>query len=339
MTADDAHSPPPELLRPLLLTPRFVRRVWGGGELPALLGREPPRDVPGDDPVGEAWLADGPNVVASGPLAGATVAELADRHGAHLLGAAPVARYGRRLSLLVKLLDAADDLSVQVHPDDAYALAHESGSGHLGKTEAWYVLRAAPCAAVLRGFARDVTADEVRAAAADGTLAGLLRRLPVRPGDVVVNPAGTVHAVGAGLLLYEVQQSSDLTYRLFDHGRVDASGRPRDLHLDAALAVADLGEAPASLPRPPRARPGRWRRLVERPEFVLDAVELRPGAPAAGATVPSSCQLLTVVTGSASLAAGGEELHLPTGATALLPAALGRYQLSGEGEVLSAHVE
>src|SRR5690606_6241140 len=328
----------PVLRRPLPLRPRFVRRVWGGGALPDLLGSGDPADEPGADPVGEAWLADGPSVVASGPLAGATVAELAARHGADLLGTVPVARYGRRLSLLVKLLDASAGLSVQVHPDDAYALEHEAASGHLGKTEAWYVLRSAPGAAVLRGFARDVTPDEVRAAAEDGTLTRLLRRVPVRKGDVVVNPAGTVHAVGAGLLLYEVQQSSDLTCRLFDYGRVDASGEPRELHLDHALAVADMAAAPPSLPRPPAASPGRWRRLVERPEFVLDAVLLRPGADAAGATSPASCQVLTAVSGTATLAAGGEVLRLATGGTALLPAALGSYELSGDGEVLRAAV-
>ncbi len=338
-TPDVAGAGTAGTLLPLLLRPRFVRRVWGGGALPALMGEEALDAAAGEDPVGEAWLADGASVVALGPLAGATVADLADRHGAELLGTLTVDRYGPRMALLVKLLDAAEDLSVQVHPDDAYALAREADTGHLGKTEAWYVLRAAPGAAVLRGFTRDVSRDEVRAAAEDGTLPALMRRVPVRPGDVVVNPAGTVHAVGAGLLLYEVQQSSDLTYRLFDYGRVDASGRPRELHLDKGLDVAHLSAAPAELPRPPEAEPGRWRRLVARPEFVLDAVLVRPGAGAAGATTPASCHVLTVAEGTARLRAHGQVLELPTGATALLPAALGAYELSGDGEVLRAAVE
>lgn len=328
----------PDALRlPLRLAPRLVPRVWGGGRLPALHGVawEAPA---GSDPVGESWLADGASVVAGSPFEGATVAELAERYGRDLLGEASTARYGRRLALLVKLLDAADDLSVQVHPDDEYALTHEAGTGHLGKAEAWYVLRAAPGAAVLRGFARDVTAAEVRAAALDGTLPDLLRRVPVGPGDVVVNPPGTVHAVGAGLLLYEVQQSSDITYRLFDYGRVDAAGRRRELHLDKALEVADLAASPATLEPAPARVPGAWRRLVTRPEFVLDAALLAPGAGVAGETTAASCEVLTVVEGAAELSAGGEALALGTGDTVLLPAALGRYALAGEGEVLRAAV-
>lgn len=324
---------------PLPLRPRLVRRVWGGGALRSLLGEDGVDVDPGAGPFGEAWLADGASVVARGPLAGSTVAELAERWGEELVGTLTVARYGRRLALLVKLLDAADDLSVQVHPDDDYALRREAATGHLGKTEAWYVLRAEPRAYVLRGFVRPVTREEVRAAALDGSLPELLQRVAVGPGDVVVNPAGTVHAVGKGLLLYEVQQSSDLTYRLFDYGRRDAAGRPRELHLDKALDVADLSAAPATLPRPPAPGPGRWRRLVARPEFVLDAVLLRPDADAAGATAPESCHLLTVVDGAARLFAGGEQLELTTGATALLPAAMGAYRLSGFGEVLRAAVE
>src|SRR5690606_33990075 len=147
-------------LGPLPLVSRHVPRLWGG----------------------ETWLADGSSHVSAGPHEGATVAELAQEYGAGLVGNTSYSRYGPRLALLVKFLAARDDLSVQVHPDDAYALEHEADSGHLGKTEAWYILAAGRDAHVLRGFVRDVTGGEVRKAAEDGSLVDLLQRVPVRPG-------------------------------------------------------------------------------------------------------------------------------------------------------------
>lgn len=301
-------------LGPLPLESRHVPRLWGG----------------------ETWLADGSSPVAAGPHEGATVAELAEEYGADLVGNTSYARYGPRLALLAKFLTAQDDLSVQVHPDDAYAQAHEAETGHLGKAEAWYILGAQQGAYVLRGFVRDVTAEEVRAAAEDGSLVDLLRRVEVRPGDVIVNPAGMVHAVCGGITLYEIQQSSDLTYRLFDYGRLDSMGARRELHLDKALDVADLSEAPATLPEPPSARPGEWRRLTARPEFVLDALRFRPGTRVTASTDVASCQIITTVTGEARLLGGGEVFTLGVSGTALLPASLGTYELEGEGEVLRA---
>ncbi len=299
----------------LLLEPHHVPRVWGS----------------------ETWLADGASRVAAGEYQGATVSELASEFGAALVGNESYARYGPRLALLVKILNAREDLSVQVHPDDAYALANEADTGHLGKTEAWYILAADRGAHVLRGFVRDVGPAEVLAAAEDGSLPGLLQRVPVVPGDVVVNPAGTVHAVCGGITLYEVQQSSDLTYRMFDYDRLDAEGARRELHLDKALDVADLRAAPATLEPAPVARAGSWRRLVSRPEFVLDAVLLAPDARVSGATDDRSCEILTVVSGEARLSTGGEDaLALSVGGTVLLPANLGTYVLEGDGEVLRA---
>ncbi|NLG09458.1 MAG: mannose-6-phosphate isomerase [Deinococcales bacterium] len=325
-------------LYPLRPEPRLHRRVWGGDRLPALHRGDPPRLGPEGEPVGESWLAGDDNVVLNGAHAGRTLAELARALGAALVGGAAVARYGARLPLLAKLLDAAADLSVQVHPDDAYALSEEAASGHLGKAEAWYVLAAEPGASVLWGFARDVSREEVACAAADGTLPALMNRVPVAPGTVVVNPAGTVHAVGAGVRLYEIQQASDLTYRLYDHGRRGADGRPRTLHLERGLAVADLRGA-AWAPPEPRVLGGGWQRLVARPEFVLDRAELA-GAAVAGRPDPASLQLVTLTRGRARLApaepeAAWEPLALAAGDTVLLPAGLaGGYLLEGSGEAL-----
>lgn len=343
------------VIAPLPVAPRFVRRVWGGDRLAGWVERagDDATEVSGPEgePVGECWLAGDDNRVRSGPFAGRTLGEAAGVLGARLVGSVPMARYGARVPLLAKLLDAATDLSVQVHPDDAYALRVERASGHLGKSEAWYVLDAAPDASVLWGFRQDVDAATVRRAVAAGTLPGLMHRVAVTPGDVVWNPAGTVHAIGAGVLAFEIQQASDLTYRLYDYGRLAADGRARELHLDRALAVADLRAATPDLPEP-RSLPSGWRRLVEAPEFVMDARTLT-GAAVVGRTSPDSLEIVVVLAGDAWLAAGaGTEgaalaaaadddpaaLRLGRGATVVLPAALGAYRLGGTGEVLRCAV-
>lgn len=336
-------SGPPEPY-PLLLAPVLHRRVWGGDWLETLYAGHGPtiQAGPEGDPMGESWLAGGASVVQNGAHAGRSVAELAEEMAADLVGEVAYARYWGRMPLLAKLLDAREALSVQVHPDDEYALRHESGSGHLGKSEAWYVLAAEPGAEVLWGFERSMTPAEVRAAVEDGSLPEAMQRVKVSRGSVVVNPAGTVHAVGAGIRLYEIQQESDLTYRLYDHGRVGADGRPRDLHLEESLAVADLSGRPFRA-EPPLPLPGGWERLVARPEFVLDRARLTGAETAFGSTDGASLQLLTLVSGAATLRpAGGAEwgsVDLRPGATVLLPAALpGAYELAGEGELLRAAV-
>lgn len=339
-------SAQPVGLYPLVLQPQLHRRVWGGTWLEAFHGHENavPRLGPAGEPLGESWLASGESVVLNGAHAGLTVAELAGQLGASLVGSLPFGRYGARMPLLAKLLDAATPLSVQVHPDDAYALAHEAASGHLGKTEAWYVLAAEPGAHVLWGFGRDLTPEEAHAAVGDGTLADLMQRVAVTSGSVIVNPAGTVHAVGAGVRLYEIQQESDLTYRLYDYGRVGANGQPRQLHVDKSLAVADLSGRPF-VEAPPQPQPSGWVRLVERPEFVLERALLHLENKVRGAATGASLQLLTLVSGSAVLrsaltTAKWPDVRLTPGVTVLLPAALaGGYELTGDGEVLRAYVE
>ena len=363
---------PHPVVAPLLLAPRFERRVWGGNRLGAWVARPdaPVPDVqdpdvqdpdvrapdvrapgvpapgvqapgvhgPAGEPIGECWLAGDDNRVIGGPYGGRALRDVVDALGEALVGSVAFGRYGARMPLLAKLLDAAADLSVQVHPDDAYALDHERASGHLGKSEAWYVLDAAPGAAVLWGFQRDVTAEEVREAVRSGTLPALMHRVAVRRGDVVVNPAGTVHAILAGVVAFEIQQASDLTYRLYDYGRVGADGRPRTLHLDKALAVARLEGARPDLPRPRDLGDG-WRRLVEAPEFTMDAATLDEGPEGGvGVTAPESLEILTLLGGTATLRTDAGETALASGSTVVLPAALGAYRVTGRGEVVRCAV-
>ncbi len=321
----------PAPLAPLLLEPDLRRRPWGGRHLAERWSAAAARREPGDEPFGEAWLAGPASRILGGPHAGRSLADLAGEHGAALVGDVPFARYGARMPLLVKLLDAAEPLSVQVHPDDAYAERVERASGDLGKTEAWWVLDAAPDAEALWGFRRPVTREEVARAVHDGTLVDLLRRLPARAGDVIVNLAGTVHALGAGLLVYEVQQASDLTYRLYDHGRVGADGRPRTLHVERALDVAHRGEhgAPAPAARP--IGPGRTE-LARTHAFVLERVE--------GAATPAwyvgtgSLEVLTHLGGAElDVRVGPVTVRLEPWATLVLPANAGAVDVDGAGVV------
>lgn len=237
--------------RPFLLKPAGKDYLWGGNRLNDDFSK-------GIDmvPLAETWECsthpDGPSTVASGEFAGMTLAEVLRLHPEYL-GTHPEAVGG--LPVLIKLIDAKQNLSIQVHPDDKYAAAHENGQR--GKAEFWYVLDATREAQLICGFSRDVDRAEVRRAAADGTLERLLQKVPVKKDDLFYIRPGTVHAFGAGVLAAEIQQSSDLTYRLYDYGRVDRQGNQRELHVEKALDVADLKGS--AVPRQPM-RVLRYRR-------------------------------------------------------------------------------
>ncbi len=321
-----------DLLYPMQLSRILSPRLWGGGRLLPFLGLPDPG---GAEPVGESWQVFGGNEVQNGRWAGRTLAEVAEVLEADLLGEESISSYGSRVPLLAKFVDAGSQLSIQVHPDDAFAAGREAASGHLGKEEAWLVLEAVPGARIVWGFDRKVGPDEVRKAVRCGTLEGLVREFEVAPGDVILNPPGTVHAVGAGIFLFEIQQSSDLTYRLYDFGRRDACGRLRALHLDRALEVATL--EPAGRPKvEARPRPDGWTELVQTPRLVL--LMRRVVGTVEVATRPESLELLTVTSGELRLEAGPHKLAIVRGGSAVLPARLGPYRLSGAGTVLRAGV-
>lgn len=220
-----------------VVTPRLVEKPWGGRKL-ASFGM----DIPPDGVIGEALVTAGEAVVAAGDGALRTLGELVQSDRSGRLGVRGSAAVGGRtmFPLLVKLIDARENLSIQVHPDDAQAWA----LGCIGKTEAWHVLAAQPGAQLFLGLRPGIDIEEfARAAnALDGSSAALLRSVPAQVGTTVLIPAGTVHALGAGVVVYEIQQPSDVTFRLDDWGRVDAQGRPRETHVDQGLAVtkADL---------------------------------------------------------------------------------------------------
>lgn len=244
------------------LIPSGKNYLWGGHRLQAEFGKNFAMD-----PVAETWECsthpDGMSLVGESCCAEGAVCSLQDLLltypaylGTHPAQSMPEAAAGGKIPILVKFIDAAQDLSVQVHPDDVYA--REQENGQLGKTEMWYVLDAAPGAQLIYGFRRDMTRETVLHALTSDRLESVLQRIPVRKDDVFYVQAGTVHAIGAGCLIAEVQESSNLTYRLYDYHRKDPDGRERDLHIDKALDVMQYRASTA--PRQPmrvlRYRPG-----------------------------------------------------------------------------------
>lgn len=322
-----ASAPP---LYPLVFAPVFQERVWGGRALARFYpGALPPGRI------GESWvLSDHPagrTRVARGPLEGATLADLRAAYGPQFLGTAGLCPRTGRFSLLIKLLDAQDDLSVQVHPADEDPILPP---GEAGKTEMWLVLHAEPGARIVHGLRPGTTPDAFAAALARGAVEECLHTVPVQAGDVVFIPAGTVHALGRGLVVAEVQQSSDVVYRVYDYGRLGLDGKPRPLHVQEALAVTRYAPPPP-VAHPPRPAPGSWQELVCCPYFV---VERGTGAghwpQAAG---PESFHALLVLAGEGAIAWDGGQEPLAPGAAVLVPAGCA-YALEGDLDVLRARV-
>jgi mannose-6-phosphate isomerase len=227
---------------PLKSVPVFKPRIWGGRRLAEVFGK----DLPPDQKIGESWeiadLPEGQSRIANGPFAGQSLGEIIRRHTEDITGARD---FPPQFPLLIKFLDAQDVLSVQVHP--APETCRRMGRG-APKTECWYIIQAEPGAVIYKGFKEPVTRERFARAIADGTAADLLAAVAVRPGECHFIPAGTVHSLGAGLLIAEVQTPSDTTYRVFDWNRVDESGKPRPLHIAEALESIHFDVTPDKLP-------------------------------------------------------------------------------------------
>jgi len=314
------------LLSPLQLRSSLHETIWGGRNLERFAGKI----LPPGARIGESWETETNCTIMNGPLVGQTLGEAVATLQGALLGTRPMAIFGQRFPLLAKFIDAQDKLSVQVHPDDAYAAQHEHGE--LGKTEAWYILHAEPGAALVHGWQRVTSAPEVRQAIETQSLETLLHYEPVQAGDVIFVPAGTVHAIGAGIVLYELQEYSDITYRLYDYGRIGANGKPRDLHIAQSLAVmrydptAQVKIWPLVLADSAEAR---RRLLVSCRYFQMEEVDIAGSL--LDATDGSSCIILSVLAGEVTLqtATSAAPLTLRQGNTCVIPAAIGDYRLEG----------
>lgn len=230
---------------PFLLKPAGKDYLWGGQRLRADFGKESVLN-----PLAETWECsthpDGPSLVESGAFAGMTLKEVLKEHPEYL-GTHPLCNYTKEqlaageLPVLIKFIDAKKDLSVQVHPDDEYARTHENGSR--GKTEMWYVLDAAKDSSLVYGFSQDMEREQLKKSIEDGTIGEYLQKIPVHKNDTFYIEAGTVHAIGAGCLMAEIQENSNLTYRMYDYDRQDKYGKKRPLHIERALEAVKLDKS------------------------------------------------------------------------------------------------
>ncbi|MHC4250656.1 MAG: type I phosphomannose isomerase catalytic subunit [Planctomycetota bacterium] len=321
----------------LRFRPILKEKIWGGRRLAEVFGRELPAPR-----IGESWevsgLREALTPVAAGPFMGADLYRLAAARGEEVFGSELAPGCRADFPLLVKFIDASDVLSVQVHPGDDYARAQGFPNG---KSEAWVVVAADEGAFVYRGFADGVGPDEFRAALDSGSAARVgecLRKVTVKAGDVIDLPAGTVHAIGKGLLLYEVQQSSDATYRVYDWGRVGLDGGPRPLHLDKAWDVMEFGgtgpDTLAGVEAPQGGGGGasgaaNMKRRVCRDSAPFHLEVARATAPARIESPHGQFEIVSVLSGRAEFTSpAGETARLGPGDSALVPASWDGYGVS-----------
>lgn len=313
------------------LAPIFVPRIWGSRDLTPLF----PEHSHESEPIGEVWLTGEECAFATGEFAGRTLGEVWPSLPEEWTGTS--LRGLPRIPLLVKFIFPEDKLSVQVHPDDAYAQKHEAAAGGVGKTEMWYVVSAREGGAVRVGLNPNVTRESFQRALADGTAENCLASVAVHPGDAIFVPAGTAHTICPGLVLCEIQQHSDITYRVFDYNRVDADGKPRALHIRKALEVMQFSDAAAAcggLCNPVRITRGAVTETFYAAcrYFAAERWEFRERI--AAVTSTEHFDLLIFLEGKGRIEfAGGSEFYAPTEVW-LLPAALGAYQLAPDSATM-----
>lgn len=317
-------------MKAIKLNPAFKDYLWGGTKLRDEYGKK--CDL---DKVAESWELschkDGCSVVADGEYAGLTLPQYIEKAGKAVLGTD--CEKFEYFPILIKLIDAKQNLSVQVHPDNDYAMRVE---GEYGKTEMWYVVDCEPGAGLLYGFKHEISKEEFRRRIEDNTLLEVTNRVEVHPGDVFFIEAGTLHAIGEGILIAEIQQNSNTTYRVYDYGRVGADGKPRQLHIEKAIDVTRL--APATRPcGRPQAKPeafdgGSVLPLASCDYFTVKEMEVTSHA--ALMADEKSFHSLLLLDGSLTLSMGGEKLEMKKGDSVFVPAGSGNYTLTGKGRLI-----
>ena len=327
------------MLYPLKFKPRVKERIWGGQAILSKKGKAAGR-LTKDKLYGESWdlssVKGDISVVANGFLKGNNLQEIIEVYMGELVGEEIFERYGLEFPLLVKYLDCNDKLSVQVHPDDALALErHDS----FGKTEAWYVVDCKPGAAIYLGFKDlNITREEYIAAVAESRLESLLNRVEVKPGDVFFIPAGTVHALGAGIEVVEVQQTSDITYRIYDWDRVDAAGKGRELHTALAVDAIDFEADADLLHKKYDLKAGESYKVIESDYFTMTLHEI-DGEGEFDRSMIDSFIIYIAIKGSMQIIADGNSETLDEGEVVLIPAEVGDITIKGSGKLMEVYIK
>lgn len=311
---------------PIFLQPIFQERIWGGTKLRDLFGY----DIPNDH-TGECWAVsahpNGQSVVKNGPYQGMKLGDLWTSHPELFRSSSKV------FPLLTKILDASDDLSVQVHPDDEYAGKYENGE--LGKTECWYIVDAEPGAVIIYGHEAK-TKEELVSMIENGEWDRFLTKVPVKPGDFFYVPSGTLHALGKGIVVLETQQSSDTTYRVYDYDRRDKDGNTRELHMEKAIDVTTVPQAYEPISYVTTQRGGLTvTSFVSNSFFTVEKWNVSGEETEVAAN--EKYTIFSVLAGNGKLTAGGQSYDLAKGEHFILPAGFGPYRLSGELEMIMSH--
>ena len=318
---------------PLQFIPHYEQRLWGGEKFKTHLKK----DAPGNQ-LGESWeisvLKDNASVIQNGTHQGKSLPQLIADNPTAILGHSVIEKHGAKFPLLIKFIDAKLPLSVQVHPNDDLAnQRHRS----MGKTEMWYIIDAEPEAELVLGLNRSVNSSEYQRLLAAGQIKNILHKEKVKAGDVIHVPAGLIHGIGKGILLAEIQQSSNITYRVYDYDRIDiATGSPRELHNELAEAALNFSfQKQTKVHYTPQVN--QKNRLIDSPFFITTLIEL-DGNKVMDTATNRSFVVLMGVEGNCSLMYQQTSYSIAKGATLLLPAALGNYQLQGEGKVLEVYL-
>ncbi len=311
------------MVYPFLFQPNLHEVVWGGNRLC------PYKGLPSSDaPIGESWevsaVSSSPSIIANGECAGRDLISVINEAPEDILGQAVNERYHGKLPLLVKFIDAQKDLSIQVHPNDEMA---QREHGKMGKSEMWYIIDAKPGSYLYAGFKQEITPEAYKQHVADGTITDVLARHEVKTGDVFYLPAGRVHAIGAGILLAEVQQSSDVTYRIFDYNRPGMDGKPRQLHTELASRALDY-HVESEYRTIYDGNMNRANLIVDSPYFSVRVTET-PGIFHRNLLKYDSFVITMCIEGDCRirLRATGETIRLREGCSTLIPAVLADYDV------------
>ncbi|MDF4222381.1 MULTISPECIES: type I phosphomannose isomerase catalytic subunit [Maribacter] len=315
-------------MHPLKFRPILKERLWGGTKLKEVFGKPIESDI-----TGESWelstVKGDISVVANGSLEGKSLQELIDSNAEELLGKSVVERFGKEFPILIKFIDAKQDLSIQLHPNDALAKERHNS---FGKTEMWYIMDADPNAELIVGFNKDVTKEEYAESVANDTLLDLLNYEQVKEGDTFFINTGKIHAIGAGVMLAEIQQTSDVTYRVFDFNRKDKEGNLRELHTELALDAVDY-EKKDDFKVEYGHNKNEVNTMVDCPYFKTNFIELTDNLDLDTAQ-RDSFTIFMCVGGETKISTAEGEVSIKSGETALLPASTQKISLQSTGAKL-----